>query len=125
MGVLKVARGARALSGAIMLAVFIPAVLGLAVTKAAAGDLEAGRKKVRSTCRVCHGIDGIGTNPTVPNLAGESDRYIAKQLKAFRAGERNHAQMSIIAKGLSDDDINNVATYFAAIKVTATPPAAK
>ncbi|WP_300469661.1 hypothetical protein [Breoghania sp.] len=37
---------------------------------ASAGDLEAGRKKVRSTCQVCHRLNGIGTNPTVPNLAG-------------------------------------------------------
>lgn len=89
---------------------------------AAAGDLEAGRKKVRTTCQVCHGLNGLGTNPTVPNLAGESETYIVKQLKAFRSGARTHEQMSIIAKGLSDDDIANAAAYFSAIKVTATPP---
>ena len=119
------AHGRGVLNGGLVLVIAISATLGLAAAKAAAGDLEAGRKKVRSTCRVCHGVDGIGTNPTVPNLAGESDRYIVKQLKAFRAGERNHAQMSIIAKGLSDEDIENVATYFSAIKVTATPPKAR
>lgn len=94
----------------------------LAAGPAAAGDLEAGRKTVRSTCQVCHGLNGIGTNPTVPNLAGESHQYIVKQLKAFRSGARQHAQMSIIAQGLSDADIDNAATYFSAIRVTATPP---
>lgn len=88
---------------------------------ASAGDLEAGRKKVRM-CQVCHGLDGIGTNPTVPNLAGESAVYLTKQLKAFRDGERKHAQMSIIAKGLSDEDIDNVTTYYSKIKVQVTLP---
>ena len=87
----------------------------------AAGDLEAGRKKMRM-CQVCHGADGIGTNPEVPNLAGESVTYLSKQLKAFRSGKRDHAQMSIIAKGLSDEDIINVATYYSEIKIETTPP---
>ena len=94
----------------------------LASGHAVAGDLEAGRKTVRSTCQVCHGLNGIGTNPTVPNLAGESHQYIVKQLKAFRSGARQHAQMSIIAQALSDADIDNAATYFSAIEVIATPP---
>ncbi|AXS41352.1 cytochrome c [Breoghania sp. L-A4] len=94
----------------------------LAATPAfAAGDLEAGRKKARM-CQVCHGLDGIGKNPDVPNLAGESPQYITRQLKAFRSGERTHAQMSIIAKGLSDEDIANVATYYSKIKVEVTLP---
>ena len=93
-----------------------------AISSAGAADLEAGRKKVRSVCQVCHGMNGIGTNPTVPNLAGESEMYISKQLKAFRSGTRTHEQMSIIAQGLSDADIANAAAYFSAIKVTATPP---
>ena len=93
----------------------------LASPATAAGDLEAGRKKMRM-CQVCHGQDGIGTNPTVPNLAGESAVYLIKQLKAFRDGERKHSQMSIIAKGLSDEDIDNVATYYSKIEVTVTLP---
>lgn len=105
-------------------ALVLAALAATALPASAAGDLEAGRKKVRM-CQVCHGLDGIGTNPTVPNLAGESAVYLVKQLKAFRSGERTHEQMSIIASGLSDDDIDNVAAYYSAIKVTATPPPAK
>lgn len=110
-------------SGRILRAAMCCVVLAASAAPAgAAGDLEAGRKKVKSTCQVCHGIDGIGKNPDVPNLAGEGQLYITRQLKAFRSGARTHAQMSIIAKGLSDEDIANLSAYFSAIEVTATPP---
>ncbi len=89
---------------------------------AGAADVAAGQAKVKSTCRVCHGIDGLGKMPDVPNLAGEGALYISKQLKAFRSGERTHQQMSIIAQGLSDEDIANLAAYYAAIKVTVEIP---
>lgn len=89
---------------------------------ASAADVSAGQAKVKSTCRVCHGLDGLGKMPDVPNLAGEGAIYISKQLKAFRSGERTHQQMSIIAQGLSDEDITNLAAYYAAIKVTVEVP---
>ena len=87
-----------------------------------AADLGAGRTKVKSTCQVCHGLDGIGKLPDVPNLAGEGTIYLIKQLEAFRSGQRTHQQMSIIAKDLSDEEIANVATYYSAIKVTVELP---
>ncbi|MCF3933572.1 cytochrome c [Acuticoccus sp. M5D2P5] len=87
----------------------------------AAADPAAGRQKA-AMCQVCHGYDGIGTNPEVPNIGGESDIYLMRQLKAFRSGERQHQQMSIIASGLSDDDIRNLADYYSSIEITATVP---
>lgn len=87
----------------------------------AAGDLEIGRDKAKQ-CAVCHGIDGIGKRPDVPNIGGESDFYLAKQLKAFRSGERRHEQMSIIAEALSDQDIADVAAWYSAIAVSVTLP---
>ena len=88
----------------------------------ASADAALGKAKVQAVCAVCHGIDGVGKNPDVPNLAGESQQYIQKQLKAFRSGERHHEQMSIIAKGLSDSDIANVADWFSSLKVTVKLP---
>jgi cytochrome c553 len=73
-------------------------------------------------CAVCHGANGIAVNPDAPNLAGEQPGYIERQLKAFRSGERKHEQMSIIASGLSDQDIGDLAAWFSAIKITAQPP---
>lgn len=87
----------------------------------AAGDIGAGKQKSMQ-CAVCHGPIGIAVNPDAPNLAGEAPGYIERQLKAFRSGERKHEQMSIIASGLSDKDIGDLAAWFAAIKITAQPP---
>jgi cytochrome c553 len=81
-----------------------------------------GRQKVTQICAVCHGMDGIGKNPDVPNLAGESPLYLEKQLKAFRSGERKHEQMSIIAKGLEDKDIADVAAWYSKLKVSVEVP---
>jgi len=81
-----------------------------------------GRQKAQQVCAVCHGIDGIGKIPDVPNLAGESPSYIEKQLKAFRGGERKHEQMSIIAKDLKDQEIKDLAKWYASIKVKVEVP---
>jgi cytochrome c553 len=81
-----------------------------------------GRQKVQSTCAVCHGIDGIGRNPDVPNLAGESASYIERQLKAFKSGSRQHVQMSIIARSLADQDIRDLAAWYSSLKVKVEMP---
>jgi cytochrome c553 len=81
-----------------------------------------GRQKVTQVCAVCHGVDGIGKNPDVPNLAGESTLYLEKQLKAFKSGERKHEQMSIIAQGLQDKDIADVAAWYSSLKVSVEVP---
>ena len=88
---------------------------------AIAADMGAGREKA-AVCTTCHGANGIATAPDAPNLAGTSEIYLAEQLKAYRSGARQHPQMSIIASGLSDADIADLAAWFAAIKVTATLP---
>ena len=89
---------------------------------AIAADADAGKKKVAATCAVCHGIDGLAKNPEAPNLAGENAAYIVKQLKAFKSGERKHEQMSIIAQDLSEEDIANVAAWYAKIKISVQVP---
>jgi cytochrome c553 len=91
-------------------------------TSQATADPGLGKAKVQAVCAVCHGVDGIGKNPDVPNLAGESQQYIQKQLKAFRSGGRQHEQMSIIAKDLTDNDIANLADWFSSLKVTVKLP---
>lgn len=93
----------------------------VAHSSAAAGDVEDGRKKA-TKCQVCHGYDGIGKNPEVPHIAGESDIYLIRQLRAFRSGKRVHPQMTIIAKGLSDEDISKLAAYYSAIKISVELP---
>jgi cytochrome c553 len=96
----------------------------LAVTYAAPGiaaDAAAGKQKAQM-CAVCHGLDGLAKIPDAPHLAGESPIYLTRQLQAFRSGERKHEQMSIIAQGLSDEDIADLAAWYSSVKVTAEMP---
>ena len=74
------------------------------------------------TCRVCHGIDGVGTNPMIPNIGGQSAEYLSKQLQDFRAGRREDPQMTIIARDLTDEDIKALAAWYASITATYALP---
>ena len=101
-------------------AALIAAVVGAATAFAA--DPAAGKKVAQATCAVCHGVDGIAKNPDAPHLAAENVQYLLRQLKAFKSGERKHEQMSIIAQGLSDDDMANAAAWYSSIKIKAEMP---
>lgn len=97
------------------------AAAAFAASPAVAADAAAGKKKA-ATCAVCHGIDGLHKVPDAPNLAGNGAEYIIKQLKAFQTGARQHEQMSIIAKGLNDKDVENLAAWYSGLKVTVELP---
>ncbi len=89
------------------------AMLG-AVSTANAADAAAGKAK-SMTCAACHGANGMSPNDLWPNLAGQKAGYLAKQIKAFRDGNRNDPMMAPMAKALSDDDIANLAAYFSGL----------
>ena len=78
----------------------------------AEGDIKAGSEKARA-CQVCHGKGGKSTNPTYPILAGQHAKYIIKQLKAFKAGVRKDPIMNGMAATLSEQDMEDVAAFFA------------
>ena len=77
-----------------------------------AGDAEAGRK-VAGMCRTCHGLDGFAKIPIAPHIGGEPASYLAAQLKAFRDGTREHEMMTVVARGLSDAQIDDVSAWYA------------
>lgn len=81
---------------------------------ALAGDAAAGQAKA-AMCAACHGAAGISPTDLWPNLAGQKEGYIAKQLKAFRDGDRHDPTMTPMAKPLTDEDIANLAAYFASL----------
>lgn len=83
----------------------------------AAGNIQAGQTKASTVCLACHGMDGNSVNPEWPSLAGQHEKYIVKQIKAFRTGERTNTLMSPIAMTLTDQDIEDVAAYFASQKI--------
>jgi len=80
----------------------------------ARGNAEAGAAKA-AVCAACHGANGNSVNPEWPNLAGQSARYVAEQLKLFRAGHRNNAVMYPLAMALTDEDIADLSAYFATL----------
>lgn len=81
-------------------------------TSVMAGDVEAGRIK-SAMCASCHGVNGISTSPLWPNLAGQKEQYLIKQIKAFRDGTRQDPMMAPMVAALSDADIENLAAYYA------------
>ncbi|MEO7337391.1 MAG: cytochrome c [Caldimonas sp.] len=83
---------------------------------ALAGEAAAGRQKA-TACAACHGPNGISVVPDAPNLAGQPALYIETQLKAYRDGARKHEVMTLMAKPLSDTDIDNLATWFSSLKI--------
>lgn len=91
----------------------------LAPVTSHAGDPQAGRVKA-ALCAVCHGPLGISQQPDAPHLAGQPEMYVAEQLRAYRSGKRVHEVMGVVAKGLSDADIADLAAWFATIEVQAT-----
>ncbi|MFC3193427.1 c-type cytochrome [Marinicella sediminis] len=89
--------------------------LGLFSAPAMAGDVEAGKAK-SVVCAACHGPAGISSNPLWPNLAGQKEAYLVKQIKAFKSGERKDPSMAPMVAALTDEDIANIAAYYASLK---------
>ena len=87
------------------------AAFGSTAPALAAGSKEAGQSK-STPCVACHGIDGNSANPEWPSIAGQHESYLVRQLKAFRAGERQNPLMSPMAAGLSDEDIADLAAFY-------------
>lgn len=85
----------------------------------AGGDPEAG-KILAGQCRTCHGIDGVAKIPIAPHIGGEPAAYIASQLTAFRDGTRVHEMMTVVARTLSDDQIADLAAWYASRTAVAT-----
>ncbi len=98
------------------------AMLSLAAgAPAEAGDVAAGRRKALQ-CQACHGLDGLSKLPDAPHIAGQPERYLVKSLDEYRKGRRSNEMMTLVVKDLSDQDIADLAAYYAAIEVSVTPP---
>jgi cytochrome c553 len=94
-----------------------------AQAEALKGDVQAGERK-NSMCMGCHGIVGYqATFPEVykvPKIAGQSEKYIVNALVAYKNGQRKHPSMRGIAASLSDQDMADVAAYYAQLGVNAS-----
>jgi cytochrome c553 len=82
------------------------------------GDPKAGQAK-SGTCAACHGVDGNSSDAQYPKLAGQHERVIWKQLKAFKSGERENPIMQPMAAVLTEQDMRDLGAYFATQKGSA------
>lgn len=80
--------------------------------RAGSGDPVAGKEKSQ-LCQGCHGEEGHSTEPLVPKLAGQYAVYIAKELRNYQSGVRTHQIMNAMAATISDEDLADIAAYFA------------
>ena len=81
------------------------------------GDIEKGKTKAE-LCAGCHGLDGISVSSIIPNLAGQKKEYMVVTLKAFKSGSRKNGMMSSIVINVSDDDIEDISSYYSSLKVS-------
>lgn len=78
----------------------------------AAGDPAAGQSK-SAICAACHGMDGNSAVPTWPKLAGQHEQYLARQVRLIKSGARMVPEMAGITPGLSEQDMDDLAAFFA------------
>ncbi len=83
----------------------------------AAGDVEAGKSK-SAACAACHGPDGNSPAPTFPKIAGQHAAYLIKQLNEYKSGDRQNATMNGMVAALSEQDIADLAAFYASQQVT-------
>ncbi|GGE53452.1 cytochrome c4 [Halopseudomonas oceani] len=95
------------------LLVSLALTLGVATAAhAVEGNAEAGQAKA-AVCGACHGADGNSPAPNFPKLAGQGERYLLKQITDIKEGRRTVIEMTGILDGMSEQDMADVAAYFA------------
>ena len=94
----------------------VVAATALVSGNAFAADAKAGAAKFKATCAACHGAEGISANDLWPNLAGQKGKYLVKQIKAFKSGERKDPSMAPMVAALTDADIENIAAHLSSLK---------
>ena len=89
------------------------------LAKAKWGDPKAGAT-LAGACSACHGLDGNSTNPEIyPSIAGQNERFIAKQLALFKSGQRVNPVMQPFVMSLSAQDMRDLGAHFATQKAAA------
>lgn len=97
-----------------MVIVGLFAVLGIVGNAQAAGDAQAGKAN-SGICAGCHGAKGEGMAPN-PRLAGKSESQLVEAMHDYKSGKRDNPIMKSLMAALSDEQMQNLAAYFASIK---------
>jgi cytochrome c553 len=103
----------KALSALALVAALVAPALAATPPATAKPDLAKGQAISTQVCAACHTADGTRGSPANPILAGQHPEYLVKQLQEFKSGKRNNAIMKGFAGALSDDDMKNVAAFYA------------
>ena len=82
-----------------------------------AGNPDKGQDKV-AVCSACHGSDGNSVVGLWPSLAGQNEKYLTKQLRLVKSGDRVIASMTGLLDNLEDSDLEDIAAYYASQKNT-------
>ena len=82
------------------------------LTACGGADIDGAALAAEKGCVACHGVNGKAIAPMYPNLNGQWEKYLRKQLVAYRDGSRKNAIMSIQAQNLSDEDISVLAAHY-------------
>ena len=93
----------------------IPAmvVMGFGVSESVlAGDPVRGKEK-SMTCQACHGVDGNSPVPAFPIIAGQHRDYLLHSMQSYKSGERTNAIMKALVEPLSEEDMEDLAVYYA------------
>lgn len=96
-------------------AVAVGCLLALALGGAQAGDAAAGKQKSQA-CAACHGPDGNSPSALYPHLAGQYETYLLRALKDYKSGARKNAIMAGMVAALSEQDLEDLAAYYASQK---------
>ncbi len=103
----------KALSALALLATLVAPALAASPPAATKPDLAKGQAISTQVCAACHTADGSRGSPANPIIAGQHPEYLVKQLQEFKSGKRNNAIMKGFASTLSDEDMKNVAAFYA------------
>ncbi|MCU0763496.1 MAG: cytochrome c [Hydrogenophaga sp.] len=98
------------------------ALASVLANPALAADPVAGRTKAAAACAVCHGPNGVSMAPNAPHLAGQPAIYLVEQLKNYRSGKRPHEVMGVIAKPLTDTEIDDLAAWYGSLQISVQMP---
>ncbi len=104
---------------------FTPSIFAEDLSK----EMQNGKLKVKAICSTCHGINGqatgAGNSVIIPNITAQQKNYLMARLKSYKSGEIKHPQMTVVAKMLSEQDINDVSEWYSKIKISIFDPERK
>ena len=86
-----------------------------AAHRAAAEDAAAGRQKALQ-CQACHGLDGLAKIPGAPHIGGQVKEYLVKSMRDYKSGVRKDEMMAVVMRQVSDQDIEDLAAYYAGLQ---------